>query len=80
MLGAECGIDLIVWHRSHRVEPPRQADPDCTIATISTYLSVALTVVALSKVHVVLFRRLIRCAPSRIRGVTLVAALAFSGR
>jgi len=48
-LGTESGIDLI--------EPLRQAHPDCTIALVSAYLSVALTAVAVRKgAHVVLFK------------------------
>ena len=48
-LGAESGIDLI--------EPMRQAHPDCTIALVSAYLSVALTAVAVRKgAHLVLFK------------------------
>jgi two-component system response regulator RegA len=48
-LGGECGIDLI--------EPLRQAHPDCTIALVSAYLSVALTAVAVRKgAHLVLFK------------------------
>jgi two-component system, response regulator RegA len=48
-LGAESGIDLI--------EPLRQAHPDCTIAMVSAYLSVASTAVAVRKgAHLVLFK------------------------
>jgi two-component system response regulator RegA len=48
-LGGECGIDLI--------EPLRQAHPDCTIALVSAYLSVALAAVAVRKgAHLVLFK------------------------
>jgi len=48
-LGTESGIDLI--------EALHQAHPDCTIALVSAYLSVALTAVAVRKgAHVVLFK------------------------
>src|SRR5215475_4972302 len=48
-LGGECGIDLI--------EPLRQAHPDCSIAMVSAYLSVALTAVAVRKgAHLVMFK------------------------
>jgi two-component system response regulator RegA len=48
-LGTECGVDLI--------EPLRQAHPECTIALVSAYLSVALTAVAVRRgAHLVLFK------------------------